>query len=758
MNAAHRTVPARPGVVASQRSRSLTVRQDSPPVRAAIVDAELARGRGAIAREAAYGAEAAARPDGARLAATLAAAQARWRPWAAFAAVVGLALALNTWSLSSAGYGNTYYAAATRSMTLSWKNFFFGAYDPGGFITVDKPPVFLWVDALSARAFGYSSWSLLLPSAVAGAASVGLLWLIARAHFGVFAATVAGVALALTPVSVAVDRLNLPEPFMILALVGAAGAALRSLESRRWWAWLALAGALVGVGFNTKMLAAWIPGPAFALTVIAGTRVISRASLRSLALRLGVLGLATLVVSGSWLVVVDAWPASARPYIGGSRDNTVLDLAIGYNGFGRVDGDGQGAPGGAARANRPAPPASTRRGGFAGPGGIFGGLPGWLRMFDDANGGQIGWLLPFAALGGALALWSGRREPERRAFAVMFLGWLLLYAGVFSYARGIFHSYYTSAMAPAAAALCGAGAASARRLILRDRRWLIALAATALVTLCVQLAIAGRTPDFYGWMRPFAVLATAGGLALAAALALRRRPATAGIALSLGGLLLVPGAWSVSAAANASLNTTLPQAGPQRGASGATFGSQAFDAGAEQLAPWLAAHATAGATWQLVVPNSQDASRLIAEHDISVMSLGGFLGNDDTISVAGFADLVAQGKVRYVLATARGFGPGGGGPRGNFAPNRGFGGGGVPGLAPNGNLAPGGIAPNFGTPRGRGGGFGFAPTASASGPQAVLAAVRAACAPVEDRTLPAQYQGALYDCAGRAGTLAARAP
>ena len=337
----------------------------------------------------------------------------------ALAGVVLLALALNAWGLSKAGYGNTYYAAAVRSMTMSWKNFFFGAFDPGGFITVDKPPAFLWVGALSARIFGYSTWSILLPSAIAGAASVGLLWLIVRRYFGSTAATIAGLVLALSPISVAVNRLNLPEPFLILALIGAAGAVLRSLESRRWWAWTALAGFLVGVAFNTKMLDAWIPGPALALALVVGVRTISRTSARQLLARLAVLGVVTLVVSASWMLVADAWPASARPYIGGSTDNTVLDLALGYNGFSRVDGDnhiggggprpafntgqalrppdgidggqaqppdgppalqdGRVAPGGVQGPTGQAPPrGTTSPGGFQGAGGIIAGIPGLL--------------------------------------------------------------------------------------------------------------------------------------------------------------------------------------------------------------------------------------------------------------------------------------------------------------------------------------------------------------------------------------------
>lgn len=669
-----------------------------------------------------------------------------WLPWLALFGVVALSFTLNAWSLSIAGYGNTYYAAAVRSMTMSWSNFFFGAFDPGGFITVDKPPVFLWVGALSARIFGYSTWSMLLPSAVAGAASVGLLWLIVRRYFGTMAATIAALVLALSPISVAVNRLNLPEPFLILALIGAAGATLQSLESRRWWAWTALAGFLVGVAFNTKMLAAWIPGPAFVLALVAATRTISWPSARQMLARLAVLGTVTLIVSASWMVVVDLWPEDARPYIGGSTNNTVLELALGYNGFGRVEGTNQiggggrqpaGIPGqgqrfrdgaipGAAQApgGFPAPggqsaPSTGGGRGFAGPGGIFGGLPGALRMFDDANGGQIGWLLPFAIGGGLLALWHWRRDPARRAFAVLFLGWVSIYGGVYSYAQGIFHSYYTSTMAPGVAALVGIASVTVVNAIHHDKRWLIALAGLVGLTIWAQLEIAGRTPDFYGWVRPLTVVMTLAGVAVAAASLLLNRPVATklvatGIALSIAGLLLLPGAWSMSAAANASLNATLPQAGPQAGASGQTFGSLAFNDGTPDLAAWLEANNDPEATWDLVVSSSQNGSRLIAQYELSVMSLGGFMGQDNTISVENFADLVAEGEVRYVLVG------GGGSGGGRFA---GFGGvGGPAGVSGDG--------------------------AEAKGSDAVLPAVQDACTPVSDPSLPSAYRGAVYDCAG----------
>ncbi|TAK58362.1 MAG: phospholipid carrier-dependent glycosyltransferase [Dehalococcoidia bacterium] len=673
---------------------------------------------------------------------------------AAFAGVVALSFALNAWSIDDAGLGNTYYAAAVRSMTVSWKAFFFGAFDPGGFITVDKPPVFLWVGALSARIFGYSSWSLLLPSAVAGSASVALLWLIVRRWFGVTAATIAGLALALSPISVAVNRLNLPEPFMILALVAAAGAVLRSIESRRWWAWTALAGALVGVAFNTKMLAAWIPGPAFALAIVAAPPHLDRATLRRLVARLAVLAAVTLAVSASWMLIVDAWPASQRPYVGGSTDNTVLDLALGYNGFGRVDGADQGGgppqgrvqPGGrfGAGPGPAAPPPAARGGRFNGPGGIIAGIPGVGRMFDASNGGQIAWLLPFALIASLAALWHWRRDPMRRAAVVLFAGWILLYGGVFSYAHGIFHTYYTSAMAPGVAAMAGIGTVSLARAARRDRRWLIVAAAAIVATVWAQLVIEDRTPDFYGWMRPLMLFGVIAGAVATLALVSTRRPVTAGLALTVAGLLLLPAGWSMSAVANSALNTTLPQAGPRQGASGQTFGSEAFDDGSSRLAAWLETHGASSSTWQLVVPSAQNGARLEAENGLSVMALGGFLGRDPTITLARFAGYVAAGEVRYVLVSeGRGGGPRPAGPAPGFGPGAGAG----PGFVPR-NGFPGGAFPRPGP-----GGIVGRPSPSAAGAQAVIPAVQQACAPVDDASLPAQYRGALYDCAGRAQAL-----
>lgn len=700
--------------------------------------------------------------------------------WAPLLCVVALSLFLNVWGLSKTGYGNTYYAAAVRSMTESWHNYFFGAFDPGGFITVDKPPVFLWIDAASVWLVGYSSWALLLPSAVAGATAVGLLWLVTRRYFGVTAATIAALVLALTPIAVAVNRLNLPEPFYVLALAGAAACVLRSLDGGRWWTWTAAAGLLVGIAFNTKMLAGWIPGPALALAIVVGVEGTLLTSWRQWLPRLAVLGVVTLAASGSWMLIVDTWPASDRPYVGGSSDNSVSDLILGYNGLDRVEGTfGFGGGGGPAPApggfGGGAPPNFGGGGGgnnnaFNGPGGIIAGDPDPLRMFDAANGGQIAWFLPFALIGGVLSLWHWRNDRLLRAAVVLWLGWVLLFGGVFSYSQGIYHSYYTSALAPGVAALVGISVVALAQMTSRHPGWLIAGAATALATLWVQLEVSGRFDGFFDELRPLMVLGVLAGLAvLGLSVWQRRIPVQLGFAAVLAGLLLMPAAWSGYETVHASLNTTLPQAGPRGGAAGRSFGSAAFDNGTAQLASWLESHDDGAARWDLVVSSAMNASTLIADYDLSVMPLGGFSGRDPTLTASGFADLVADGEVRYVLATGA-FGGGGFNPLGpSFGGNTNrFGGisrfGGNRSLGQNNNF--GGFGANgFGqtnVPRGNGNGGlgdglpfqGQVPSTEQAGADAVLSAVRSGCVAVTDTSLPGQYRGQLYDCAGRASQIA----
>jgi 4-amino-4-deoxy-L-arabinose transferase-like glycosyltransferase len=351
--------------------------------------------------------------------------------------VLLLAALLYGWGLS--GYANEYYSAAVRSGTESWKAFFFGSLDSASFITVDKPPMALWVQELTARVIGYGSWSLLLPEVVMGVAAVLVLYVTVRRVFGPVAGLVAALVMALTPITVAINRDNNPDTLLVLLLLLAAWACQRAVESGRL-RWLVASAFFLGCGFNTKMLQAYLLLPALALVYLSFA---PGGPLRRV-WHLLVSGVVLAVCSFWWMIVVDLIPASSRPYVGGSTDGTVWDLVIGYNGLGRVtgnEGGGRGGPGGGQGA------------GFAGASG-----PG--RLFNDVVGGQISWLLPFAALVlvvGVVTFWKRPRTDLARAALVLWGGWLVVHFVVFSFADGTMHPYYTTALAPAVGALTGIG-------------------------------------------------------------------------------------------------------------------------------------------------------------------------------------------------------------------------------------------------------------------------------------------------------------
>jgi 4-amino-4-deoxy-L-arabinose transferase-like glycosyltransferase len=530
-------------------------------------------------------------------------------------------------------------------MTASWRNFFFASFDPGGFITVDKPPVALWFQALSVRTFGYSSWTLLLPGALAGTASVAILFSIMRRHFGAVAATIAALVLAVSPVSVSVNRLNLPEPFMILFLVAASWAVLRSLDAHgpssgsrsRWFAGLAL---------NTKTLAAAIAFPRSGSPCSSGATWKSRV-IRGAVLA-GVAALASAVVGPRRRRDPDV-DASVRRW---SRNNTELNLLIGYNGLGRVDGEGQLGAGGRVR-------------GLGSAGGIFGGQPGKLRLLSDAVGSQIGWLLPLAVAATLLGVWTYRKRRHRLAAVVLWSTWFWLYAIVFSEAKGS----STRTTRPRWRRPWVPHRHRHRR-ALRDPAQpggvVLRPALTLGLTVATQRLIMNRAPEFHAWAQPtMLVLVTIGVAALfvTAFLPKARRFAGLSLLVIVGGFLIGPAAWASSEVTTPVLNATLPQAGPRIGLSGTTFGSAAFDPDAA-LADFLRAERH-GERWDVATTSAMTASGLIAQDDISVMAMGGFLGSDPATSVAKTAELVKKGEVRFFLA-------GGGFPR--FGGPGGFGG------------------------------------------------------------------------------------
>jgi 4-amino-4-deoxy-L-arabinose transferase-like glycosyltransferase len=389
--------------------------------------------------------------------------------------------------LSRDGWANAFYAAAVQAGTKSWKAFFFGSFDAANFITVDKPPASLWVMDISARIFGLNSWSLLVPQALEGVATVGVLYATVRRWFGPAAGLIAGAVLAVTPVATLMFRYDNPDALLVLLLVLAAYAITRALESGQT-RWLALTGALLGFGFLTKMLQAFLLLPVFALVyLIAGPPRLGR---RIWQLLVG--GAAVVVAAGWWVAIVMLTPAADRPYVAGSTDNNILQLTFGYNGLGRLTGNETGSVGPATRSSA-----------------AFGGPAGLTRLFSSAMGSQASWLIPAALIGLTALLWLSRRSlrtDRTRAAALVWGGWLVVTGLVFSYMSGIIHPYYAVALAPAIGALTGIAAVTLWRII-RDRMAArLTLTAMLAVTAAWAWVLLGRSPGWYPWLRVVVVV------------------------------------------------------------------------------------------------------------------------------------------------------------------------------------------------------------------------------------------------------------
>jgi 4-amino-4-deoxy-L-arabinose transferase-like glycosyltransferase len=419
-------------------------------------------------------------------------------PWhrLTLGAILLLAALLNFWQLSSLGYANSYYAAAVKSMLQSWHNFFFVSFDPGGFVSIDKPPLGFWIQTASAKLLGYSGFSLLLPEALAGVLSVAVLYRLVARVWGHGAGLLAALFLAVTPVSVVTSRNNTIDSLLVLSVLLAAWAVSRAAESGKL-RWLMLGAVLVGLGFNIKMLEAYLVVPAFGLVYLLS----ARASWRKRIAHLTLATVSMLAVSLSWAVAVDLTPASVRPYVGSSGTNSALNLALGYNGLSRLTG-GNGTPGGG--------------GGGSGVNLFNGGPAGLFRLIGTTLGGQVSWLLILAVLGlAAAALSVPWRRLDGRGRSLVLWGTWLLVAGAFFSVAEFFHPYYTVMLAPAIAALAAIGVTALWRAYRSGGRlgWL--LPPVLLATAGVQAYILRDYPDWSRWLTPLVV-----GMCSVAALAL----------------------------------------------------------------------------------------------------------------------------------------------------------------------------------------------------------------------------------------------
>jgi 4-amino-4-deoxy-L-arabinose transferase-like glycosyltransferase len=473
---------------------------------------------------------------------------------------------LYLWNLGSSGWANSYYAAAVQAGTQSWQAFLFGSLDAGNAITVDKTPASLWVMELSGRLFGFNSWSMLAPQALEGVAAVALLYAVVRRVSGPAAGLLAGAGLALTPVAALMFRFNNPDALLTLLLVAAAYCTVRALEraaGRAGTSWLILAGVCLGFGFLTKMLQAFLVLPALAITYL----LFADGRLRRRIGQLLAAGAALIVSAGWWVALVELWPTSSRPYVGGSTNNSVLELALGYNGLSRILGNTGGGPSGASGGGP----------GGGGPGGGgntgFGGDTGILRLFGDAFGTEISWLLPAALIALVAVLWTTRRAPRTdltRASVVLWGLWMITTGLVFSYMSGTVHPYYAIALAPAIAALVAIGGHE----LWRNRRGLLARSGLALMVAATgtwSVILLGRTPDWYPWIRYALIPLTAVSVLALMLTTARARTRLAGVVLagSLVTGLAATGAYAVQ-------TTALPHSGslPTSGPTATSLGGQ----------------------------------------------------------------------------------------------------------------------------------------------------------------------------------------
>ena len=568
---------------------------------------------------------------------------------------------LYLWNLSASGYGNSFYAAPAQAASVSWKAWFFGSFDASNFITVDKPPASTWVMGLSGRIFGFSSWSMLAPQALEGVAAVGLLYATVRRWSGPTAGLLAGAALALTPAAALMFRFNNPDALLTLLLVVAAYCVVRALE-KAGTGWLLLAGSAVGFAFLAKMMQAFLPLPAFVLVYL----ICAPTPLRRRLLQLIGALIALIVSAGWWVAIVELWPASSRPYIGGSENNSILELVLGYNGLGRILG-GQGNGGGGGG------------GGAGGGNSSFGGATGITRLFREEMGNEISWLLPAALIALVLGLIAVRRAPRTdrvRAALILWGGWLLGTGLTFSFMKGTVHPYYTVALAPSIAALVAIGG---RALWIRRSEWFAraGLAAMTLATGLWSFTLLARNADWHPELRylvlVLSVLVTIGLLVPG------RRAARGLVVLALVGTmagLAGTTAYAVTTAGSAHTGS-IPSVGPSNSASAGGMGGGPGGTGggtrpsgtgggmgggsttsSTELTALLKA---AGTRWAAATVGSGTASSLQLASGEPVMSIGGFNGGDPAPTLAAFQKYVADGDVRYFVSG----GGGGGGGRGN---------------------------------------------------------------------------------------------
>jgi 4-amino-4-deoxy-L-arabinose transferase-like glycosyltransferase len=610
----------------------------------------------------------------------------RFWEWLGLFSILVLAAGLRLWGLEQNGFGNAYYAAAVRSMLMNWHNFFFASFDPAGWVSVDKPPVALWIQTLSAKLMGYSAFSLIFPQVVEGCLSVAMVYLLVRRRFDAWAAFLAALAMAVGPICVAVDRYNNVDECLVFVILLAAWAMTIAVEKASRWLLLA-AMALVGIGFNVKMMVAFIVLPAFYLLYWAGAAVPWRRRFADLTIASVVL----FIVALSWPLTVDFTPPSQRPFVGSTQDNSMISLSLGWNGFQRILSRRRGWPvtpaatptatanatptpsadqlqtapvsaqGIQRDANGSGPVSQGRRGGRRGFGGMGSGQPGPLRLADKNMAGQIIWFLPLLLLG----LWAAFKKmpltsplhPTHSALLLWF-GWFLIYGLVFSFMRGAMHTYYIVMLAPPLSALTGIGIRALWKSFQEGERVWVLLPLAFLLTAAWQIYIWSEFPGWEAAVWP--ILISGVGLALIGLIGLRggvqkgklsHRWMPTAFVIGLLTLFVSPVIWSLTAvlAPDRSVEAN-PQLLSGNGGQGFSLPGFGVETNTQKLVSFLEANRH-GEKYIVAAQNSQSVSSIIIQTGEPAISIGGFMGGDPTITLDQFVQMVKIHQLRYMFLT-----------------------------------------------------------------------------------------------------------
>ncbi len=617
--------------------------------------------------------------------------------WLALAGITLISCFMNFYQLGQGGFGNLYYASAVKSMGMNLHNFFFVAFDPAGFVTIDKPPLGFWLQVISSKIFGFTAFSVFFPQALAGVLAVLLLYQLVQKRFGVVAGLLAALALAVSPISVVTNRNNTIDSTLALTMLIGAWAVLRSVETGKL-RWLLVCALTVGLGFNIKMLEAYLVVPAFAVFYLFA----APKSFKTRILHLLLAGVVMVAFTFAWMLAVDLTPATLRPYVDSTQNNSEISLAFGYNGvtrllgnfggFGRARAGATTSSTGGALPSFPGGAPGTGAGapsqGFGGAGGPFGefarefrrefaggggaggqfgtGTAGITRLFTSTLGEQIGWILPLALLGMLALAWQRRPrfqnfQEDRQQQSLLLWGVWLLTMFIFFSVAGFFHPYYMTTMAPAVSALFGIGVV----IMWRDYRnpgwrgWLLPIAFVA--TAAEQMSLLSRYPSWSSWLTPLIAVSIGVAIVLALVRFLPRLPMARNALVTLVSvgtlvLLVAPSIWGGVVVVSGTAQN-LPQAGvtQDRGFGGGAGGGNTTNTA---LISYLESH-QGNATYLVAVSNSNTAAPIILATGKPVMSMGGFSGSNPILTVSDLASLVAKGTVRYFLIGGGGV-PGGG--------------------------------------------------------------------------------------------------